>query len=273
MTSTIFDTDEPRTIMTYNLKNGSDADHWTRRREALFQVIRQARPLILGTQEGYRYQLDEIAGQLDDYAWLGRARFIEDFDEFNAIFYDRKLLTVSAQGTFWLSGSPDEPGSLIPGEHLPRIATWMRCAIAGHDRGLQVVNTHLTYDERGFAAQTAALIAGIERHTEPSVDTILMGDFNQARGTATWQTLGEIGFVDAWEFARRAEGPTFTFAGWDQWDEQRLAEQPAVNQIDWILYRPGTGLPLPDNTVVTAINTHAGGDAPSDHFPVTLSNR
>lgn len=271
--STIFDGPDHRAVMTYNLKNGQDVKRWRQRRAALIEVIRHQRPLLLGTQEGYRYQLDDIQKGLPDYDFVGVGRYTDGTNEYNAIFYDTTRVKIARSGTFWLSNTPELPGTRLPGSTLPRIATWARCIL--HDDGRQIlfVNTHLTHQSHDIEEQTRILVRELERLIDPAIDTILTGDFNQSRRTPTWHALEEIGFIDAWTFANEVKGPVFTFPNWSQWDDERAASVTRENRIDWIMYRPGENRPLPRNVEIQTINTHTGEIIPSDHFPVVLSNQ
>lgn len=270
--TTLFDGPDDRAVMTYNLKNGSDPAHWQKRRDALAGVIREQHPLLLGTQEGYRFQLDDLRKRLRGYDFVGAGRYTDGSNEYNAVFFDTEQVKVAKSGTFWLSHTPELPGTRLPGSTLPRIVTWVRCVLIEDGRELLFVNTHLTHQSHDIEEQTGILARELQRLVDPAVDTILTGDFNQSRRTPTWHALQEIGFVDAWRFADRVEGPLFTFPDWDQWDEAKAASITEENRIDWILYRPGEGRPLPRNVVVQTINTHTGDIAPSDHFPVVLRN-
>lgn len=272
-TSTLFDGPDRRAVMTYNLKNGSNRLHWLVRRRKLVDVIRGERPLLLGTQEGYRHQLEYIRRKLDGYDWIGAGRFADDSDELNAIFFDTRSVSVLGSGTWWLAPTPEVAGSMIEGENFPRIATWGRFDIAGHDRDVVMVNTHLTYQDVGLPAQIAALIEGIDRVSQREDDVILTGDFNRPRHSHSWQSLQDAGFHDAVDFAARSEGPVFTFPNWTRWPQEKVDHVTDENRIDWILYRPGDGRSLPGNTLLRTLNTHQGLISPSDHFPVVLSNR
>jgi endonuclease/exonuclease/phosphatase family metal-dependent hydrolase len=273
MPATLFDTAEPRSVMTYNLKNGNNRAHWLLRRRRLARVIRNERPTLLGTQEGFRWQLDYIRKELVDYAYIGAGRSADDADELSAILYDTRVASVVDSGTWWLAPSWDTPGSIVDGENFPRVATWGRFVIDGHHRDVVMVNTHLTYQDIGLQAQVQALVDGIARIATPEDDVILTGDFNQPRQTASWQTITAAGFVDALDLAEDTVGPKFTFPGWSRWSEEKVASVQKENRIDWILYRPGTDQPLPRNVAVRTIHTHLSGTPPSDHFPVILTNQ
>jgi endonuclease/exonuclease/phosphatase family metal-dependent hydrolase len=270
--TTLFDGPGSRAVMTYNIKNGWNGDHWIERRDALASVIRAELPLLVGTQEGFLFQLKELRECLPGYDFVGSGRFADRTDEHCAILYDTERVTILDSGTYWLAHTPDSPGSIVDGENLPRVATWARCRVASHDRDIVMVNTHLTYQDIGLQVQTARLVEGIDRIVDPSLDVILTGDFNQNRRTPTWETITSAGFVDLLDIANAVEGPIFTFPDWDQWSDERAAGVEVENRIDWILYRPGTGQPLPYDVRIRTINTHTGDNPPSDHFPVVASN-
>lgn len=273
MPSTLFDTTEPRSVMTYNLKNGSNLPHWLLRRRKLVRVIRNARPALLGTQEGYRSQLEYIRKELSGYGYIGAGRFADDSDELSAIFYDTRVVSPIGSGTWWLAETHDQPGSIVDGENFPRIATWGRFTVREHDREIVMVNTHLTYQDIGLKAQVAALIAGIARVTVPDDDVILTGDFNQPRHTPTWNALRDARFRDAVDFADSTDGPAFTFPGWNRWPHDNALGVEKENRIDWILYRPGSEQELPRGLTLCTINTHTALNPPSDHFPIVLTNQ
>lgn len=273
MPTTLFDADEPRAVMTYNLKNGWNFVQWEARRDRLAEVIRAEAPLFLGTQEGFTFQLRDLRDRLPGYDFVGEGRFADLTDEHVAIFYDTERVTVLDSGTFWLAETYDLPGSKIEGEDFPRIATWMRCTVEGHDRELVMVNTHLTWQDIGLVDQTRSLIEGIDRIAGKETNVILTGDFNQIRHSPTWETVTAAGFEDAVDFAETVEGPTFTYADWRVWTKEQVADVTLDRRIDWIMYRPAAGQQLPSGTHLRVINTHTEPDPPSDHFPVVLSNQ
>jgi endonuclease/exonuclease/phosphatase family metal-dependent hydrolase len=271
--TTLFDGPDIRAVMTYNIKNGWNGDHWISRRAALVDVIRSEQPLLAGIQEAFRFQITDILERLPGYDYVGSGRFFDLTDEHCAILYDTERVSVIESGTFWLADTPDEPGSIVDGEDFPRIATWARCNVAGHDREVVVANTHLTYQDIGLKVQTENLVRGIDRIAGSSLDVILTGDFNQNRHTPAWDTVTAAGFVDFLDIADTVEGPIFTNALWEEWGSGRAEAVDIENRIDWIMYRPGSGLPLPHNLVFRTINTHTEPNPPSDHFPVVVKNK
>ena len=255
-------------LMTYNLKNGGDIAHWETRKQALVETIRHQHPTVLGTQEGWEYQLAYLRDELQHFDVYGEGRDPAWGGEYTAIFVDSRVCTVSASGTFWLSPTPDVRGSKMPNEDLPRIATWVRLTV--HGTPLLYINTHLTYIREQIPAQMQVLVAQIGPLIDPAVETIISGDFNIGRTQEPIRSLNALGFVDVWSFAREARGPRITFPDWDVWDDARAASVTEENRIDWVCVRPADGDDLPAVSVET-VQTHRHEPAPSDHFPVVVS--
>ena len=84
-------------------------------------------------QEPQKHQVEYLATSLPSYNWVGVGRSSKDEQadptcEYNPIFYNPEALKVEASGTFWLSATPDVPGSKMEGAAYPRIVTWIRYA-------------------------------------------------------------------------------------------------------------------------------------------------
>lgn len=255
-------------VMTYNLKNGVDIPHWEQRKSTLVETIRRQNPTIFGTQEGLEFQLAYLRDELQHYEMLGDGRDPFIGGEYCAVFVDKRAAVVQESGTFWLSETPEVPGSKMPEEHLPRIATWARTEV--HGTPLLYVNTHLTYIEERIPAQMAVLVHELEKLIDPTIETIITGDFNISRHREPMHSLRALGFEDAWSVAKSATGPRFTFPGWDVWDDATVESVIDENRIDWVCIRPADGKETPPITVET-VHTHRVEPVPSDHFPVVVS--
>ncbi|HWV24224.1 MAG TPA: endonuclease/exonuclease/phosphatase family protein [Thermomicrobiales bacterium] len=271
MPQTFLDTGVPAAVMTFNVKNGMNVISWARRRSLLASVIRKERPLLVGTQEAYRYQLTYLQDQLPRYAAIGDTRHSLPEDEYSAILVDTSRVTVGESGTNWLSPTPDVRGSKFEGEHFPRIMTWAICDIHEFDRPLMVANTHLTYESAWIDAQIEVLLAQIERHAPAGIDILLTGDFNSPTHSNAWHTVRAAGFIDAMDFAERV-GPLLTAHDWRGVGNPDSRADTLDDRIDWIMYRPGDGVTLPRDCVLETIETRNDRGYPSDHFPVVLRN-
>jgi endonuclease/exonuclease/phosphatase family metal-dependent hydrolase len=171
---------------TFNIRNENNGDledrAWPSRVAKAVRVIREIDPGVMGMQELTHGQAADLRASLPDYDFFGIAR--EDGGrkgEYAGIFYrnDRFSRDESEGGTFWLSGTPEKPGSATWGNTLPRVATWLRLIDHATGRGFYVFNTHFDHRHQGSREEAAVLIANridARRHaTEP---VVLLGDFN-----------------------------------------------------------------------------------------------
>jgi endonuclease/exonuclease/phosphatase family metal-dependent hydrolase len=111
-------------VMSFNVRFPSldDGDNrWEFRRDLLVATIREKDPDLLGTQELFYEQGEYIAGKLSGYAWFGVSRRGNREDEHMGVFYKKDKLRVVDSGNFWLSETPETPGSMSWDVSLPRM--------------------------------------------------------------------------------------------------------------------------------------------------------
>jgi endonuclease/exonuclease/phosphatase family metal-dependent hydrolase len=173
----------PLRVMTFNIRYATAADGenaWDKRKDFVVEVIRGFDPDLLGTQEVLAAQADFLAMKLSGYAVVGVGR--DDGQrrgEFSAAFYKSSRFKALDSGTFWLSETPDVPGSKSWDSSLPRVATWVKLRdTAGGDRELCFLNTH--WDHRGNHAriESASIIRRWLAAHAPTMPAIVTGDFN-----------------------------------------------------------------------------------------------
>ncbi|MFT4257797.1 MAG: endonuclease/exonuclease/phosphatase family protein [Pseudoxanthomonas sp.] len=249
----------PLRVMSFNVRVpvASDGpDRWEARREQMAGLIAAARPDVIGTQELVAGQGDYLVEQLPRYAWFGAGRRGDGGDEHMGVFYRKDSLRLVESGDFWLSDTPEIPGSISWGNLYPRLVTWGLFERKADGLRFYLLNTHLPYrDEDGPARERAAqLIQRWLAHLPAGAPVVLTGDFNDLPGSSAYQVLTGV-LRDAWLDAPRRDGPGKTFHAFTGKAEKR---------IDWVLYR---GLkPLRASTLTGNEN----GRYPSDHFPVLV---
>lgn len=249
-------------VMTFNVRLPMASDgpeRWEARRDLLVKTIHDQHPDVFGTQELYKVQGDYIVAKLPEYAWFGMGRKGGEDDEHMGVFYRTDSLRVLDSGNFWLSDTPDVPGSDTWGTPFPRMVTWARFQRKDDGRTFVLFNTHLPYREEDDAARekgAAVILARIARlpADEPLV---LTGDFNTTPDGKVHAMLTRH-LRDAWLVAPRRSGPGKTF--------HDFTGKPA-ERIDWILVR---GFRVGD---VHTVTMHEGHLYPSDHFPVVADLR
>lgn len=179
------------TLMTFNLRRDVASDgvnRWSARRDLVAAIVEEHAPALIGTQEGLPHQLAELDARLPGHARVGEPRDVAD--EACAIYYSRSRFQHLADGTFWLSDTPDVPGSVTWGHVHPRIVTWARLRDLASGREVLVANTHFDHESEDARRRAAALVVA------RLPGAILMGDLNAAPGEPTHSLLLGAGWDD-----------------------------------------------------------------------------
>jgi endonuclease/exonuclease/phosphatase family metal-dependent hydrolase len=247
-------------VMSFNVRFAAltPPNSWAQRRPVMRALLTAERPDLIGTQEGLAIQLRDIESDLGpDYDRIGLGRDPGGVGEHMAIYFNRNRLRPQNSGHFWLSGTPDVPGSMSWGNHQPRMVTWARFTDLATGRDFYAANTHLDNHSEPARRRSARLIADRLAAFAP-LPIVLTGDFNSPAGPAseTYRLLTvEAGLQDTWTTSRR--GPAWgTIHNYGPLT-------PNGDRDDWILTTPTV------TTVAALMNTHHQADQyPSDHLPI-----
>ena len=117
---------KPVKVMTYNIrysdgdKNSPD-NSWEARREDLARLVESERPDVVGFQEVSPDQRSWLEKRFPQYAFSGCGRDADRASgEASPVAYLKERFVAVTNGTFWLSTTPDEPGSMSWGAKYPR---------------------------------------------------------------------------------------------------------------------------------------------------------
>ncbi len=270
-------------IMSFNIRLGVAKDgenDWTHRRELVFGVLRDHSPDLVGLQEAYQFQIEAMLQACPGYAMLGVGR--EDGEakgEFSSILYRKERLALLEHGTFWLSETPEVPGSRSWQTACTRVCTWGRFEDRRSRRTFHLFNTHLDHVSQEARKQGIKLILrrmADRKHDDP---VFLTGDFNAgednpvvalvtgkadrgssggtagATSRAAGQTDRGLHLVDSFRVLHPDAKQTGTFNGWQGKTDGA--------KIDYIFVPPG--VPVRSAEI---LHDHREKRYPSDHFPV-----
>lgn len=247
-------------VMTFNLRHATSStpNSWAQRRPVTRALLKTEHPDLIGTQEGLTAQLYDIKTDLGTgYDYIGMGRNGGTNGEYSAIFFNKARLSPRKSGNFWLSDTPEVPGSISWGSAAVRMVTWVLFADLETGRNFYAVNTHLDNKSENARRHAAQLITQRLAAFEP-LPIVLTGDFNSAAQSSQVYHLlvDQSGYRDTWTTALR-RGPAYATIH----NYQPLI--PNGVRADWILTTPGV-------TVVAALmNTYRRGTQyPSDHLPV-----
>lgn len=247
-------------LMTFNIRYDTEKDGinaWPNRRDLVTGIVRRELPDVIGFQEALVGQVHDLAGAMPGYHWVGAGRDDgEQGGEFAPIFYNKDKLRLLGGGTFWLSETPDVPGSKSYGNTLPRICTWGSFeTIHGESlRRFLVANVHLDHQseesrQKSMEQVRAQLVEGARADSDA---VFVIGDFNCTPESEPVAVLRGQGWVDAVD----EDSDVGTFHG--------FTGEPDGRRIDLIL------LPEHCEAVEVEVITEGGtgGVWPSDHRPV-----
>lgn len=249
----------PLKVMSFNVRTPADTapqKRWPDRRAALVATIRTAHPDVMGTQELVKEQADYLAAQLPDYQWFGEGRRGGDGDEHMGVFYDSKALALEQSGNFWLSDTPDVPGSISWGNLFPRMVTWGLFRRVTDGRRFYLFNTHLPYreeDEPQRVRGAQAIVAHLKT-LSPDIPVVVTGDFNSEPGGPTYAAF-TTALQDARTQVAAPHGPKKTF--------HDFTGKPTT-ELDWVLVRGFKARSF------ATLDGRVDGILPSDHFPLLV---
>jgi endonuclease/exonuclease/phosphatase family metal-dependent hydrolase len=253
-------------VMTFNIRYGTAQDgenSWDRRKELLVDTIRNFDPDLLGTQEVLAMQVDFLVERLKDYTLVGVGRNDgKRRGEFSAALIKTKRFEMIASGNFWLSETPEVPGSRSWDSSLPRIVTWVKLGDrqAG-GRAIVFVNTH--WDHRGQVARAESgkiIRKWLSEHAR-GTSVIMTGDLNVTDSHEGFRALvgdaGEPRLVDVYRQAHPEPQP-------EEASVHGFSGRTSGRRIDFILATPDW-----QASAAAIDHTNRDGRYPSDHYPVT----
>lgn len=219
--------------MSYNIRydnNWDSLNHWSKRKEAIVNLIKQSNAHIIGTQEGLHHQIQYLATQLKDYSFVGIGR--EDGKtkgEYAAIFYNTNKFMPVTHGTFWLSKTPDKI-SVGWDAALERICTYALFKNIQTQKEFWVFNAH--FDHKGKQAQLESarlILSKIKQLNKQKLPVVVMGDFNVLPHEKTISIFNKALDDGKVISTRGFKGPKGTFNGFNN--------APITNRIDYIFVK------------------------------------
>lgn len=275
------DASAPLKVMSFNVFGGNGLgaifgpESWWNyptiengRRAKVFSTIEAFGPDILGLQETGISQNDDLVQHFADYGWYGIGR--DDgltSGEYSTILYREDRFDKLDQGSFWLSLTPDVPGSQYPGAGTVRIASWVKLYDHVGANSYFVLNTHLDNVSSQANNYSAQLIRQKIDELSGGLPVLLTGDLNSTEFSTAYRTLVnglaplDFRLVDAYRAVyptRQANELTF----------HSSVTSGATNgvRIDHILASD-----FFEPVAATIERTSFGGMYPSDHYPVTAT--
>ena len=243
-------------VMSYNIRQSGAKDgtnSWMYRFAATGEMIKDQMPDVFGVQEATYDQMYFIEQNFKEYKYVGGGR--EDGKkkgEYTAIFWNKKMVSLLADGMFWLSETPEAVSKGWDGECI-RTATWALFKDKKTGKKFYCVNTHL--DHVGKEARKNGLKLIMDRIAEMNkagLPVVLMGDFNMKPGDYNLVDL-ETAMCNA----RKSADKTDNHATFNNWGK-------SSDILDYIYYTGFSACP----EFQTVTKKYDNRKFVSDHYPI-----
>ena len=248
-------------VMTFNIRLNNPGDSlnaWPNRAPIVACFINEQIPDLLGMQEVLWLQYQYLDSALAGYGSVAAGR--DDgmkHGEACPVFYRLGRFTPMASGTFWLSATPDVPGSIGWGAALTRVATWVRLYDKTVRDTLLYMNTHFDHISDSARVMSSGVLLGRLKELARDNDFVITGDFNALPGSQAIARMQEGGYaIDSYTISETPPaGETYTFNGWK--------DTAGDGRIDYIFVR--NGMKVVSHETFKVIKD---GVFISDHWPV-----
>jgi endonuclease/exonuclease/phosphatase family metal-dependent hydrolase len=258
---------EPLRVMSFNIRLATESDGvnaWSKRTEFFFDTVKAYNPDLVGFQEVLAVQHDAITARMSDYGFAGVAR--EDGQrkgEWSLIGFRKSRFTALASGDFWLSETPEIPGSKSWDAAHTRICSWVRLRETATGREFLFANTH--FDHKGVIARQEAsrIISARLPLLAANLPAILTGDLNITEDNPAYAVLtrpttaGAIRWIDAFRAVYPVRTP-------EERSSNGFKGGTTGSRIDYVFHTADFKA-----TAADIDRTSRDGRFPSDHYPVT----
>ena len=275
---------------SYNVRYKTNEDtgdkSWDSRKAILCDFLKEIDPDVIGFQEVDPPQMSDLKALLTDYEIFGKHREADNTRRGTPIAFKKSRFALLESRTFWLSLTPDVPGSKDLGDGYagsePETCTW--AILQDHDtRGVFCFfSTHL--DHKQDELRRRQMVIAVEKvmaYAGRGAPVILVGDMNSDETAPAIADVACSRLIDACLASQTVPtGPWRTFNSWS-WKKNEVSCAEALascspaertanketfgNRIDYILVSAGTKV---ESFAVRNDSQPGKEQYPSDHYPV-----
>ncbi len=273
-------------VGTYNIRQSScdrgTVNGWESRKGHLAALMRKMNLDVVGLQEVQPDQADDLRAQFPDYTMVGVHR--EDGKrkgEATPVFYRKARFEEIKSGSFWLSETPDVPGSKSWGTACTRICSWARLMDRKTGKIFCFATTHTDHISALARKEGMLLILRRMKAFAGDVPVVFTGDHNGIETTEHARAAAKVLKNAIYITETPPKGPWHSAPGF-----RAIKGTPAVEmlkktvaarndpkrtecqRIDYIYVSPGVKV----KDLETYPDARPGvGLPPSDHYPVAAT--
>jgi endonuclease/exonuclease/phosphatase family metal-dependent hydrolase len=258
-------------VMSYNIRLDTEADgvnQWKNRPEKVINLIKKYNPDLFGVQEALHNQMVDLQSGLSEYSYVGVGRDDgKEKGEYSAIFYKKEKFELLTQNTFWLSETPDVPGSKSWDAAITRVVSFAVFKDKATGKDFFYANTHFDHVGKEARKNSAFMIKAYLRgfvsgskfrNENLEVPVIVSGDFNSEPTDAPYVTITNGEHFSLFD-SRPANNLTGTFCGFE-------LNKMECKTIDYIFHSEDWKA-----SNYQVIQDNDGKYYPSDHLPVLVT--
>ncbi len=223
---------KPLEVMTFNIRLDTPSDSansWKYRKDNVCQMLNYYQPDLLGMQEVFHSQLEDLKQGLPQYTALGVGRDDgKEGGEYCPILFNTARFDLEKYGNFALSEQPDSFGIKGWDASYNRIATWVVLKDKSSGKKFAYFNTHLDNDGATARREGIRLVLKKMKELAPGMPHILTGDFNCLPDDEPSQVLEAAGMKNAVKTANVAYGPSWSY---HDFGRMPVAERPLLDYV------------------------------------------
>lgn len=182
-------------VMSFNVRFDNPADGknaWEYRLPIIKDYMEQEAPDIIGMQENLHHQNLDLLEIMPSYQYVGTGRDDgKERGEFSPIFFRTDRFALLDHSQFWLSDTPDVPGSIGREAVLPRIVTWAKLRHKKSGMDLYVFNTHFSHISDRARRISMEFMSDKMKSIAGDASVIVTGDFNITKGSRLYYDMLE----------------------------------------------------------------------------------
>ncbi|RYY56674.1 MAG: endonuclease/exonuclease/phosphatase family protein [Chitinophagaceae bacterium] len=252
-------------VMSFNIRLNVTSDSlnaWPYRIDKVVSQVVYHEVDLLGVQEARPEQMVDLRARLTRYRSIGGGRDNgTDQGEASALFYDTTRLVSLANGMFWLSKTPEVPGSLGWDAQITRMVTWSKFRDKKSKKIFYAFNTHFDHIGKEARRESAKMVLARVKELAGNIPAVITGDFNAIPSDEPIRVITDktnpLHLTNSQDLSRTGHyGPTGTFNGFQSKERDDFP-------IDYIFLKG----PWKVRTHATISQTWQGRFA-SDHFAV-----
>ena len=248
-------------VMTYNIRLDTPNDsvnQWPKRTHKVYALIKKYDPDLIGLQEVLHHQLTDLLQNLPAYSYLGVGRDDgKTKGEYSCILYKKDRFSALNQNTFWLSETPNVPGSKSWDAAITRVASWGTFKDLKSNKQFLMINTHFDHIGKEARKNSAALLKQKASEIAKDFPLIITGDFNCTREETPYATIMDPSGIKLTDPA--PANPPGTFCSFK-------VNSIACKGIDYIFHSQAI-----QSEGYKVIQDNDGKYYPSDHLPVVVN--